>query len=244
MIRRLLLVALLLVAQIAAPRAWYVGGGELQGFSIADQCEVHSWSSVGFTNSNTGSITGPSSVQAGDLAILFDAPSGSTVPSEVVPSGFTVIANLTYDFTSHNGRHILSYKILASGDITGGIMNSVTGMTGSTTSRKMIGVWRSTNPISSICILALQEEGVDNGNLTAQVIPSGAATQAALLLAHWRFANGQVSGNLTATGMTLTAGSSTAQYVGYRIYNSSPANQTVDTTITSDTQMLQTLFIY
>lgn len=229
---------------------WYgidlVPAGALHAALHSTYCELHSWSHIGITNSNASTITGPGSVQAGDLAILFDAPSGSTVPAAVTPSGWQSLYNddLVYNFTSHHGRHIISYKILTSSDITAGTMNSVTGMSGSTTSRKMIGVWRSTNPIKSILVQSFQQEGVDNGNLAQQTIPTSTAKQAALLLAHFRFANTQASGNLTATGMTLTAGSATSQYMAYRIYNSSPANQNVDTTITSDTQMLQTFFIY
>lgn len=72
---------------------------------------------VGYAESNnTADVTIPSTVNAGDIAVLIDKSYGgvTATPSAVIPSGWT---EFIASFVANRLRHCFSWRVLTSGDI-------------------------------------------------------------------------------------------------------------------------------
>jgi hypothetical protein len=187
------------------------------------------WFFVTDFNANAPSISGGSGLQARDLAVLFDSATSSVSITEVVPSGWTEIVSSVLDIggggASRHTRTLCSYKILASGDLTAGALNSITGLDGDGTDRKIVAVFRRSTAPSGITIGSPQEEATA-GQPALQTISLGAETAPCIAFGHFRRIAD--AGPASAPGMTLVDGSSNLQQYAYRIFNSGQANQDVD----------------
>lgn len=121
---------------------------------------------VATATSSSGSITIPSSAQAGDLAVLCDesAKLFGTV-ANVVPTGFTLLKYLSpYSAVKYNA----SYKILISGDPG----SSITGMN-DTYNNKVLFVFRlASGPITTVTV-AYNDGYTTTGNPTDMTAPAG-----------------------------------------------------------------------
>ena len=129
---------------------------------------VSSLSYVANSNINfSNTITIPASAQAGDIAVFKDfAMNNDTgVPSTVLPSGWTLISNVTYNVYTQN-RQILSYKILASGDPG----STITGMT-AVYKHKLMYVFRPNVPISNLSLEQNYSQVTDDTPTTRTITP-------------------------------------------------------------------------
>lgn len=204
---------------------------------------------VGFSTSMgaNGPIVIPAAAIAGDYAILFDTAenlSGSSIAA-VVPLGWTSIAN---DFAVGGGRSLrmmVSHRILAA---PGG--GSITGMNDSAET-KLLLVFRPSSSISSIIPSAWNTQ-ITSGNPSSQTVTaSGVATP--LIVFAWASVGhpGETLPAFTTEtpAMTnLTSGDSPTQLgpetrLGYTMYNTSPANQSIDVGDGGDVTGLQSGYV-
>lgn len=184
-------------------------------------------SSVAFQASATSTstvITCPT-VQLGDVGILFDFSRNSgSPPSQVIPSGFTLITTTTY--ASFGGfRGTVSYKIL-DGTESG---SSLTGQTGAQADSKVLLVFRPNAPVSSVGLPTWLSE-LDTVDPTAQSI-AASGQQVPLVRLACAADNASVTPSFSAGTFdaTVTQASGTGrQIVGYAIQNTSGSNDTVD----------------
>ena len=200
---------------------------QLIGFGVGQQ-SLSELSFVASSTSTASTITLPAGIQAGDLIVIYDtaASNNSTVPTSVVPSGFTPA--LDQDFASSLARRqIVSYKI-ADGSESSAVVSIMSGTGASSTAAL---VFRGDAPISSVTPAGFTSQMTD-GNPSAQVIPSGSGAVPLVAVAKWH-----VSGSGTAINPRtmspsedgeITIAGSSDYYVKYKIYNSSPADVTVD----------------
>lgn len=123
---------------------------------------------VATATSSSGSITIPSSAQAGDLAVLFDESANlyrlGTV-SNVVPTGFTLLKYLSPNSAV---KYNASYKILVSGDPG----SSITGMN-DTYDSKVLFVFRLASGAITTVTVAYNDGYTTTGNPTDMTAPAG-----------------------------------------------------------------------
>lgn len=129
------------------------GGNGAPGYALVRvPISTTPWALPFFTSvtSTTAGIQIPATAAGGDLVLLFDYAqnSSTTIPTQVVPTGFTSYANsLVSQATTPANRLVVSYKILVPGDQGTGL----TGMTGTLTNKVMV-VYRPNQPINGVGI--------------------------------------------------------------------------------------------
>ena len=170
--------------------------------------------------SNGSTITWPS-VQAGDIAYLFDtAANNSGSPTLVTPSGFTSIVSESWATFWASG---ISRRI-CDGSETG----SITGMDGTNSENKVLLVFRGTHPVASVTNSTPTTQGT-TGNPTSQNI--NASGQVTPLIVFGMVYAGSASVAFATETPSFDATVTDALNrlrVGYKIYNASPANHTID----------------
>lgn len=184
-----------------------VGGLEISYFGAAE--------------SSASTITWPAGVIGGDrdIAVLFDAARSGSLPTEVIPSGFTKITGANNGSSS---RGTVSYKIL-----TGSESGSLTGQNGSTQNAKGMVIFRASRAIVGVT-LSTPNVAVNNGNPAAQNVVATGEPAPLIVLGQAAADNAaSFSTQTPAFGATVVTGGGN-QIIGYTIYNTSPANQTVD----------------
>jgi hypothetical protein len=194
------------------PQFVYIDGGVTPlTFSFVDSA----------INTNVAAITIPVTAQADDLAVLCQqASTQATTP--VTPSGFTNIANVN-GTTAPTLRHMVDYKVLSAGDISGG---SITGMDGSADWKTLL-IFRPNRAIVSLSVVSLTAICSDTGDPGAQTITP---TAAGILIGYTgATATGTAPSGTLVTNGTLVGNPGTAvQRTYYEIQNSSPASRTLD----------------
>jgi hypothetical protein len=196
--------------------------------------------------SNSSTITIPASVAVGYLAVLFDhaydrdttPPIDAVIPTTVVPSGWTSIKNTTADSSTTKSRGISSYRIIQSGDAG----SSITGMNDNGEDKVML-IFAASRPIVSVTPSTWNGQGTD-GNPSSQSVLATAATAPLIVIG----ASGGYSGTFSFTtaspsfdGTQATADNDAI--MGYKIYNGSPADHTIDIGDNGDTNILQSGYL-
>lgn len=184
-----------------------------------------------FVNSSVveaASISLPAGSAAGDLGILLDGPTsgaGSSTPTGVTPSGFSLAADVGAA-PDTAARMRISYKVLDAADITAG---SVSGMTGATVSHKTFITLRPNAPISSVTAGGVNGE-VTAGNPVSQTIGASGGVGPLVLLGHISnfSADASPTGTLVTSGTHIVAVTTNRRKTYYEIQNSSPADRTFD----------------
>ena len=180
---------------------------------------------LSFFNSATSSattITAPTSISAGALIILVDhARNTSGTPTSVTPTGFTLITGGSITGGDNLTRTNLTYKI-ADGSEGG---TSITGMAGTNFVRKTMFVFNG--GIASVTPSTVSSSGITDGDPAAQNVASGTGTPPLVVIgsAICKNVNPTLSMSPTEDGSV----SNGRVVTGYKIYNSSPANVSVDT---------------
>lgn len=183
--------------------------------------------------SSTGStITAPAGIAAGDLIILNDVASNNAGnPTDVTPTGFTLIGT-----SLSNGlqRNNLSYKFA---DGTEG-SSSITGMNGTNTNSKSMLVFNTAGAKSFV--LSTPNEVASTANPSPQTVSASGGTPPLVVIgAYGSNPGGDVSprtftvsavdakdGEINEDG--ATSGTTGQSWLAYKIYNSSPADVSVD----------------
>lgn len=178
----------------------------------------------GSATSTAETVTAPANINAGDLLILSDySYKDLGVPTEVIPTGFTKITGANNSGGDDNLRVTISYKI-ADGTEGG---TSITGMLGDTDDKVLI-VIRQNVAISSISTGDIDIE-MTTGNPAQQVCAAGAGAAPLVVFATYAAFN-SISGFSRNFSPSADAeiNSSNFHYTKYKLYNSSPANITID----------------
>lgn len=180
-------------------------------------------------------LTVPSGVRAGDLLVFLDRVSTTGLPTSVVPSGFTT-AVTSNDAT--NVRMITSYKI-ANGTEGG---TNITGMTpGDFEDGKALLVFRGNKPIRTASLLDAAGE-VTNGNPASQVVNASGGAAPLIVIAGYA-SNTAVNPRTFTPTKDGEVNPDTLLYLAYKIYNSGPADVTVDIDDEGNGNGLQSFYI-
>lgn len=181
------------------------------------------------TSEDSSTVTAPATVNAGDILVYFDYTSdyGSSPAAAVTPSGFTNQVSVALTAS----RLMISTK-LADGTEDSA---SITGMTqngANSGGGKAILQFRGDPTVSSLNIVDVSQEMTD-GNPTSQSITAGGGSAPLIVIAAYSCnkgtvdprtfsttADGEVGFNSLLFGVNATA--------AYKIYNSSPADTTID----------------
>ena len=202
-----------------------------------------SLSSVSFltsVNVSATTITIPATVIDGDFAVLFDHAGGSSMPSDVTPSGWTSHANLAGSVsTAADFRYRASYRLLTTA-LAG---TSVTGMvsTGFLSSKIML-VFRPNIPAFT---LTLKDPATEftSSDPASQTLTSGSGTNPLVSFGYvGSYADSPVFSTASPSfDSQITQG--TNSRAGYKIYNSSPSNHTIDMNDLGNHNCLSTFYI-
>lgn len=181
-------------------------------------------SQVASATSTSSSVTGPSTILAGDLLVLWDIAinSVSSAPATAVPSGFTAAIN----FTQALIRAIVSYKI-ATGVEASATLSGMSGTNGTYAQGKCLYVFRGNAPVTAVAVNDANSENTV-GDPTAQVINASGGAAPLIVLGAYNGFNGAVDPRSFSTTKDGEINSDTKNYLAYKIYNSSPSDTTID----------------
>lgn len=214
---------------------------QLNGFGVggSDVAALASITHFASATSTGSTINFPASIIAGDLIVMVDkAATSFGTPASVTPSGFTSINEQTgNDSTGFIGyRQHLTYK-LALGTETG----SLTGMNGSATNAKAMHVFRG--DIAATLITVSTPNGqLTTGNPTAQSVNASGGTPPLVVIGAYGAA-AAVSPRTFSTTADGEANPDTTLYLAYKIYNSAPANTSIDMDDEGNINILQSCWI-
>ena len=190
---------------------------------------------------NSSTFTIDSGIQTGDLMVLLDAATMISTSGLVVPSGFTMVSD---NLETTNPRFVSSYKILTAADAG----TTLTGMTGSVASRKILLYFRFATPVTSVSAGGVFNQVAGSTSMSATVIPSSAGTGSVIAIAGYRVytaptLSGQTTftpapGALPSGSFEFDAGGSGYFLASFKTFTGSPVDVTtsvigpVDTTLT------------
>lgn len=221
--------------EYAPKRALGAGGAAMMmGGSLATQ-----FTFVNSTTTATNSGTIPADAAPGDVCVCFNgAEQNTTVPTAVIPNGFTQVANHTRTDADRRVRGLISVKILQVGEPGA----SVSLMSAAVTQRGILAAFRPNGFLYSFTANGLQGQGTGGDPAQQTINVTASPSFPAISLAHW-FSSGAVSSRVS-TNLTSLSGSSTAHWAAYRIDNlgGSPANGVVDMA-DSGSQVMQSLYL-
>lgn len=196
---------------------------------------------VAASNSNTTTCSLPAGSASGDLCFFFDSPVSltTTVPTLVVPAGWTQISDVSATGSTNVARATISYKILNATDISGGSVTGMAGISGGS-ARKIMGTFRPSKTITNVSVIGLSAQGTSAAPSAQTMTPSPAPL---LALASARGAAAlTLSGTMTSSGTAMSS-SSTAQAAYYELQNAAAASRTISMTDTGAYNTLQSFFI-
>ena len=138
------------------------GGAGRQGKAIVTYTVPNKTYTFFSGTTSTTNGTWPSSLQAGDLAVFINCATeaSTTVPTTVVPTGFTSITNSSLSASGASMKTIASYKIL-----TGSETGTITGMNSGGTRRCHLFIYRPSSAFESVIVLTQFSE-------TATTVPT------------------------------------------------------------------------
>jgi len=192
---------------------------------ITGQLDPISSVSLLITETSTAStIVVPSNIVVGDVMVLIQRSRGSvTTPVDVTPTGWTDVGaavNVSQGVVLTRVSH--KFKVAESSDSGA----TVTGMNGDADNFKILLVFRLTTTATSVSPQSLAGEMV-GGDPSAQIVTSGGGTTPLIVVASF----GEKGGNQTGISFSPAEDGivTNTDIDGYfKIYNSSPANVTVD----------------
>lgn len=198
---------------------------------------------TGFKLSGSASVVVPATVQAGDVLIHANsASSGGAVPASLIPPGFTLDIDSTITASGSSGRAkrvTLAHK-LADGSEAG---QTYYGMSSSSASA-ILAVFRSYTGEFGTLSSGDKHAQIGRGSISPQVV---SASGQVLPLIVFGVAAASVSGTLSMSQSDATIpptfASNTYLILGYKIFNSNPANVTLSMTGGDGEKMLGSLFL-
>lgn len=190
------------------------------------------------TSIDSATIVIPSGAQAGDWAILFDHIfNNSPSPTEVVPAGWTQIGSSLTNGTTR--RWVVSHKILVAGDPGA----TVTGMSPSTDSDKVMFVFRGANPYASATPSTWNGEQTTL-NPASQTVSASGQTAPLIVLGQAFVSNATAAFSTASPAFDATVATSSARMLaGYKIYDASPSDHTIDQNDLGNTNCLRSGYV-
>lgn len=189
------------------------------------------------TVSNGSTIAIPSGCVAGDLLVLLDVAnaSTSTIPSSVTPSGFTNLANLGVTGTT-SMRAALWYRLATGSETT------LTGLNGTGDNSKVLLCF--SGGISSVAPSTVNNQGT-TGNPSNQTVIASSGTPPLIVIGAFGASGSVVTASraMSPAGTYLEPASGDNASLGYKIYASAPANNTVSMGDTGRTNALISCYI-
>jgi hypothetical protein len=186
-------------------------------------------------------IDAPAGIVAGDLLVLLDkAQSDGTTPTAVLPTGFTSI----HDDGLSTIRQKASYKLADGSEASA----SITGMVGNFGNAKILLVFRGNNAAQSLTLAGAAGEATA-GDPSAQVVGASGGTAPLIVLGFYGAPGGLAGLDIDTRSFTPAkddeVNSTTRLYAAWKIYDSSPADVTVDMGDFADTgaNVLQSCYI-
>lgn len=191
---------------------------------------------ISFVASATGASNSTAwpTVQAGDVAILLQGSSQNA--TDIVPDGFTPISKVD----SSGTRGLAGYRI-CDGEEAG----SIAGLDGDGSRRTILLVFRGDIPITGVAASTWNAEATSGNPSSQSVLASGAAVPCVVI--------GWVHQQTSAAFSTATpsfdavveyqSGPTQDADAGYKIYNTSPADHTIDAADTGTWNILMSGFI-
>lgn len=187
---------------------------------------------VDFSESTAATIDMPVGIAAGDIAVLHDVAGDVVSPASVYPSGFTAIGTSQTDTSGGIFVRLnVSYKILSGSETT------ITGMSaGALATYKTLTVYRKTGSYSWNAPASVGAELLVAGGVASKSVVVGTAPLV-VIGACWGS-----SGTLSLSPSADAAVGAEGQ-VGYKIYDSSPSNNTVSTSNLAGTLAISAFYI-
>jgi hypothetical protein len=192
------------------------------------------------------SLTVPAAAQAGDLAVFFDsAAHDTTIPTAVTPTGFTNVVNTSLD-PGRGYRSMISYKVLNGSEVTITGMAAQAGSNG--VSLKTILIFRKANGIVSVVSSTFNGE-MTAGNPALQTVSASGQTAPLIVFGLCGHATGSTPTAFTTASPafddeSFTHGAFNLQRrIGYKIYNASPENHSIDCGDNGSLNMLQSGYL-
>lgn len=184
-------------------------------------------------------ITIPSGAKAGDFAMLFDRAANTfgSAPSSVTPSGWSTISGMAnvQDGGVIHVRYRVCRKILTASDPG----TAITGMNGDTEDKHMLVFGAN---VSSATVADTDVEGV-TADPSAQTVTAASGTPPLIVFGVAAIYSGTSPTFSTASPSFDDTVSTTAMVTGYKIYNSSPADHTVDMNDLGNGNYLATCYV-
>lgn len=189
----------------------------LAGFGVrrAAAAGVTTLSFIASTTSELSTITAPASIDAGDLLLLVQ--SSITDPAAVTPTDFTNIL----DSGLEAGRTLWDYKICDGTEDS----TTITGMNDSFDD-KILLQFRGDVPITAVTAQDITSEFTANNPAAQTCNASGGASP--LIAVGSFFSSSSVGTRSFTPAADAEINSSSYHYAKYKIYNSSPADITID----------------
>ncbi len=174
--------------------------------------------------STTSSVTYPSGIQAGDLIVVLDFARSPSQPSDVNPSGYTLIQrSAVIESGGFAAQKLASWLKIATGSETG----SLSLMNGSSSNAKVIVVFRGGSPISSAAIQDPDSETTTSNPAAQSVSASGGDTP--LIVLGFYSSSSAISPRTFSPAKDGEVGASNnLGYLAWKIYESSPADVSID----------------
>lgn len=178
---------------------------------------------VASASSSTSAIILPASAAAGDIAALFDGAVGTTIPIDVIPSGWGPITGA--NGSGNSTRFRITDKVLIGGEAG----SRVVGMNGANSNDKIVLVFRPTGVISNTTSSTWNAVTTLSNPPPQFVNASGQATPLIVLGASFAWDGiGAFNGSTVPFFSGTAASPSGVLLAGYTIYNSAPQNTTAD----------------
>lgn len=172
--------------------------------------------------SGTSAVTGSASILAGDILIYEDyARTVGSIPTAVTPSGFTNVINATLASTT---RLMISYKIATGAEASA----AITGMNGGQSNEKILQVFRPSRALVSLVSGDPASEITDGDPVGQTCNVVGVATPLIVFASYGSTGGLNTALNIFTPTEDGVSNSSTFNYLKYKIYNTAPADTSVD----------------
>lgn len=170
--------------------------------------------------STASTLTAPGDIQAGDLLVWWDSGvAGFSAPASVVPTGFTEIQNVSV-VSAAGARGILAYKI-ADGTEAGATLSGIT-----SSPAKILAVFKGDGPISTATVQSTNGQAT-TGNPSAQSVAASGHTPPLVVIGAYG-ASATLDPRTFSPAEDAEISANTFHYLKYKIYNSSPADHSID----------------
>jgi hypothetical protein len=198
--------------------------------ALAKLTSVQFFASATDSGASTDTLALPAGIRAGDVIVLMardKRSSNSTPPSEVVPTGYTLINSFS-DNGSDAQRVIFSYRVA---DGTETVIPTYTN--NKTNTRRIVLVFRPNAVVTTVTPAGFQSQ-MTAGDPTAQVIGSGSGSSPLVVFGFYLNNTGgyeagnEVNPRTASPAFDAEVSHTNWLWFNYKIYNSAPANVTID----------------